>query len=190
MELPSVEQGEPISQTVAANDYVVLASKEDVTAGDCVVRTLNKDKAEEDVFENDPVSSIDQPNTEEQFAAASPMIDVVQESVEDVFEDQSIKESLLFEDALTEVHRAAWFIQSEHTPIDDAPLFLEFKFGFKTDFQPTQPNVEFDVDLHTPDAIEMLHHQLRPPEEAVDLLPLPDTPHDLESQQVLFPFCC
>lgn len=167
MELPSADQNEPVNQTMAANDFVVLVPKEDVTEDDYVVPALDEDRVEEDVFEDDQVSSVEKPNAKEQFAAAPPMEDTVQELVEDIFKDQSIEESLLFEDA----------------PTDDAPLFPEFEF--EIDFQPVQPDEEFDVDLDKPDTTEMLHHQWRPPDTAAeDLLPL-DPQHDSETCQVV-----
>lgn len=106
MELPSADLNELVNRTLVANDCVVPAPKED--------------RAEEDVFEDNLVSSEDQPQAEEQLAATLPMDDAIQEPVEDIFEGQAIKESLLFGDMLTEVHKAAWFMQPEDAPMDDA----------------------------------------------------------------------
>lgn len=65
------------------------------------------------------------------------------------------------------MYKDTLFIQSEDAPTDDTPLFPEFKFGFEIDFQPVPTDKELDANLHTPDAIEMLHHQWRPPDVAM-----------------------
>lgn len=48
-----------------------------------------------------------------------------------------------------------------------------------------QPDEELDADLHTPDASEMLHHQWRPLDVAIEAFPLHNTLHDSESHQIV-----
>lgn len=87
-------------------------------------------------------------------------LEVIFDRLEEMFEAQSIRECLVFEDMLTKFHEDAWFMQDVSMKTKNVELFK----GALRLFQEL-PN----QDQHVVDARGIVHHQWRPPEAAGDL---------------------
>lgn len=86
--------------------------------------------------------------------------EIIFDQLEEMFEAQSIKETLIFEDMLTKFHEDAWFMQDISVKTENVELFK----GALSLFQKDSPN----QCQHIANARGIVDHQWRPPEASGD----------------------
>lgn len=103
--------------------------------------------------------------------------EIILDRLEELFEAQSLKETLIFEDMLTKFHEDAWFMQDISVKTENLELFK----GALRLFQEELPN----QGQHVVDARGIVHHQWRPPKAAGDLASDNTVPSEPEICQVV-----
>ena len=126
------------------------------------------------LLSGDQVSPVEKEN-KEQFGLML-QLDIVFEQFGEIFDWENIKESLIFEDTVEEIHKDSWFTFHKDKP----PKTIFHELDSNIDLAWTTN--EFDVDVRG-----KIHHQLRPPEVVDDQLRFEqELPHEAH-QVVSFP---